>query len=212
MIPFDIPPPSPLTPLTPPPRNLEEELATTRELLDVNELLENFPSHHIDNFLDAPLSLLTPDTYSPVPTSLALSTLVNNITMADNRLSQRMPPRNNSTAPKWDESRPRELNQYFRELEYLLADCSIDDENQKKEYATRYLSYDTAETWLGLPEFNDHTYAEWKAAVLRLYPRAEESARYTLQDLERLVNQTFSTGITTLGHFSDYYRDFQCLA
>ena len=132
--------------------------------------------------------------------------------MADNRLTRRMPPRNDSTAPKFDESCPCELNQYFRELEYLLADCSVNDETQKKEYAARYLSDDMAETWLGLPEFTDHTYAEWKAAVLHLYPGAEESARYTLQDLERLVNQTFSTGITTLGHFSDYYRDFQRLA
>ena len=129
--------------------------------------------------------------------------------MADNCLTCCMPPRNDSTAPKWDESCPCK---YFRELEYLLADCSVKDDNQKKEYTTRYLLYDTAETWLGLPKFNNHTYAEWKAAVLCLYPGAEESACYTLQDLERLVNQTFSTGITTLGHFLDYYRDFQRLA
>ena len=132
--------------------------------------------------------------------------------MADNCLTHCMPPHNNFTAPKWDESCPHELNQYFRELEYLLADCSINNKTQKKEYAAQYLSYNTAETWLGLPKFNDHTYAEWKAAILHLYPGAEESAHYTLQDLEQLINQTFSTGITTLGHFSDYYRDFQRLA
>ena len=201
----------PLTPLTTLHCNLKEELATARELLDVNELLENFPGHHIDNFLDAPLSSLTPDTYSPIPTSLPLPTPAIDTTMADNRLTRRMPPRNDSTAPKWDESRPRELNQYFRELEYLLVDCSVNDNNQKKEYATRYLSYDTAETWLGLPKFNNHTYAKWKAAVLHLYSGAGELACYTLQDLKQLINQTFSTSITTLGHFSDYYRDFQLL-
>ena len=52
------------------------------------------------------------------------------------------------------------LNQYFRELEYLLADCAINNKNQKKEYATWYLSYDMAETWLGLPKFNDYTYTK----------------------------------------------------
>ncbi|KAG5329012.1 hypothetical protein C0989_010255, partial [Termitomyces sp. Mn162] len=135
----------------------------------------------------------------------------------------RMPPRNDTTAPKWDESRPRELPQYFKELEYLFADCGIADDTQKKEYASRYVSYDTAETWLGLPEFgnniiigNDaprpYTYQEWKAAVLRLYPGADASARYNLGDLERLVNQSFNSGLATLGRFSDYYRDFQRIA
>ncbi|KAG5329313.1 hypothetical protein C0989_009912, partial [Termitomyces sp. Mn162] len=80
-----------------------------------------------------------------------------------------------------------------------------------------------AETWLGLPEFGDnaiignnaprpYTYQEWKAAVLRLYPGADASACYNLGDLEQLVNQTFNSGLATLGRFSDYYRDFQRIA
>ena len=188
VIPFDLPPLSLLTPLTTLPHDLKEELATARELLDVNKLLENFPSYQINNFLDTPLFLLTPDTYSPIPTLLPLPNPAINTSMADNHLTRCMPPRNNSTAPKWDESCPHKLNQYFRELEYLLADCSVNDKTQKKEYAAWYLLYDMAETWLGLPKFNNHTCAKWKAAVLCLYPEAEESARYTLQDLEQLVN------------------------
>ncbi|KAG5715696.1 hypothetical protein E4T56_gene531 [Termitomyces sp. T112] len=114
----------------------------------------------------------------------------------------RMPPCNDTTAPKWDESCPRELPQYFKELEYLFADCGITDNTQKKEYALQYISYDTAETWLGLPEFGNnisnnapqpYTYQEWKLAVLRLYPGADASACYNLGDLEWLVNQTFNS-------------------
>ncbi|KAG5349391.1 hypothetical protein C0989_004219 [Termitomyces sp. Mn162] len=106
-----------------------------------------------------------------------------------------MPLRNDTTVPKWDESRPRELPQYFKELEYLFADCGIADNMQKKEYAARYVSYDTAETWLGLPEFSNnitignntphpYMYQEWKVAVLKLYPGTDASARYNLGDLE----------------------------
>ncbi|KNZ72417.1 hypothetical protein J132_03383 [Termitomyces sp. J132] len=132
-----------------------------------------------------------------------------------------MPPCNDTTVPKWDESRPRELPQYFKELEYLFADCSITDDTQKKEYALQYVSYDTEETWLGLPEFGNnignntprpYTYQEWKLTVLRLYPGTDASARYNLGDLEWLVNQTFNSSLVTLGRFSDYYRDFQCIA
>ncbi|KAG5329659.1 hypothetical protein C0989_009440, partial [Termitomyces sp. Mn162] len=114
-----------------------------------------------------------------------------------------MLPCNDTTAPKWDESRPRELPQYFKELEYLFADCGIADNMEKKEYAAQYVSYDTAETWLGLPEFGNnitisnnaphpYTYQEWKVAVLKLYPGADASTRYNLGNLERLVNQTFN--------------------
>ncbi|KAG5731785.1 hypothetical protein E4T56_gene1558 [Termitomyces sp. T112] len=53
---------------------------------------------------------------------------------------------------------------------------------------------------------------KWKAAVLRLYPGTDASARYNLGDLEQLVNQTFNSSLATLGRFSDYYRDFQCIA
>ncbi|KAG5349797.1 hypothetical protein C0989_001830 [Termitomyces sp. Mn162] len=64
----------------------------------------------------------------------------------------RMPLHNDTTVPKWDESYLRELPQYFKELEYLFADCGITDNTQKKD------------------------------------------------------------GLATLGRFSDYYRDFQCIA
>ncbi|KAG5340383.1 hypothetical protein C0989_001877 [Termitomyces sp. Mn162] len=68
----------------------------------------------------------------------------------------RMPPHNNTTVPKWDESCPMELPQYFKELDYLFADCGIADDTQKKEYASQYVSYGMAETWLGLPEFSNN--------------------------------------------------------
>ncbi|KNZ78741.1 hypothetical protein J132_10329, partial [Termitomyces sp. J132] len=216
------------------PRPLADELETAKNLRDVSEILADFPGALIKSFLDAPLSPLTPtdsvlfpEAHSiPVLPTISRPPLNPTIVNMNNdpvARRARMPPCNDTTAPKWDESRPRELPQYFKELEYLFADCGIADDTQKKEYTSRYVSYDTAETWLGLPEFgnniiigNDaprpYTYQEWKAAVLRLYPGADASAHYNLGDLERLVNQTFNSGLATLGRFSDYYRDFQRIA
>ncbi|KAG6875289.1 hypothetical protein C0993_009924 [Termitomyces sp. T159_Od127] len=105
--------------------------------------------------------------------------------------TQCMPPHNHFSVPKWDKSKPRELTQYFKELEYLFRDCSITNHTQMKEYTARYVMYDTAETWTGLPEFAATTilvgdqaataisYKNWKEAVIRLYPGAEESTCYT---------------------------------
>ncbi|KAG5334995.1 hypothetical protein C0989_002622 [Termitomyces sp. Mn162] len=189
-------------------------------------------SAFIESFLNAPLSPLTPtdsiffpDTQS-IPSSPTnplplLNPTIANINNDPTAQHARMPPCNNTTAPKWDESCPRELPQYFKELEYLFADCGITDDTQKKEYASQYVSYNTAETWLGLPEFGDnignnapqpYTYQKWKLAVLRLYPGTDASTCYNLGDLERLVNQTFNSSLATLGRFSDYYRDFQHIA
>ncbi|KAG6867238.1 hypothetical protein C0993_005331 [Termitomyces sp. T159_Od127] len=105
--------------------------------------------------------------------------------------AQRMPPCNHFSVPKWDESKLRELTQYFKELEYLFRDCGIIDHTQMKEYTARYITYNTAETWIGLPKFAATTildgdqaataisYKNWKEAVICLYPGAEESTRYT---------------------------------
>ncbi|KAG6894148.1 hypothetical protein C0992_007336 [Termitomyces sp. T32_za158] len=94
-----------------------------------------------------------------------------------------------------------------------------------KEYASRYVLYDTAETWTGITEFNTQipgdqegaapraaTYEEWKVAVIRLYPGAEESTRYTVNDLHQLAQDTFEDGIYTIGALSTYYQDFQRIA
>ncbi|KAG6872911.1 hypothetical protein C0993_001838, partial [Termitomyces sp. T159_Od127] len=135
--------------------------------------------------------------------------------------AQRMPPRNHFSAPKWDEAKPRELTQYFKELEYLFRDCGITDHTQMKEYTARYVTYNTAKTWTSLPEFAATTipigdqvaaaisYENWKEAVIRLYPGVEGSTRYTVNKLHQLVQDNFDLSAYTLGTFSTYYREFQ---
>ncbi|KAG5350262.1 hypothetical protein C0989_011871, partial [Termitomyces sp. Mn162] len=90
---------------------------------------------------------------NPLPPLTPSTTNMNNNSTA---WHARMPPHNDTTAPKWDESHPRELPQYFKELEYLFVDCDIAEDTQKKQYMAQYISYDMAETWLGLPEFGDN--------------------------------------------------------
>ncbi|KAG6875276.1 hypothetical protein C0993_010062, partial [Termitomyces sp. T159_Od127] len=104
--------------------------------------------------------------------------------------AQCMLPHNHFSVAKWDKSKPRELTQYFKELKYFFRDCGITDHTQMKEYTARYITYNTAETWTGLPEFAATTtpignqattaisYKNWKEAVICLYSGTEESTRY----------------------------------
>ncbi|KAG6894354.1 hypothetical protein C0992_006465 [Termitomyces sp. T32_za158] len=138
--------------------------------------------------------------------------------------TQCMPPCNHFSAPKWDETKPRELGQYFKELEYLLRNCGVTDHTQMKEYAARYVSYNTANIWTGLAEFSalmaapgdqapvGAKYETWKAAIICLYPGAEESTKYTVSDLQKFVQDTFNNGIYTIGDLSTYYWNFTHIA
>ncbi|KAG6897852.1 hypothetical protein C0993_007265 [Termitomyces sp. T159_Od127] len=90
-----------------------------------------------------------------------------------------------------------------------------------KEYVARYVTYNTAETWTGLPEFAATTipvgdqaataisYENWKEVVISLYPGAEKSTRYTVNELHHLVQDNFDLRAYTLGTFSTYYHKFQ---
>ncbi|KAG5335222.1 hypothetical protein C0989_001804, partial [Termitomyces sp. Mn162] len=71
-----------------------------------------------------------------LPTNPLPPLLLTIVTMNNDPATQhaRMLLCNDTTVPKWDESCPRELPQYFKELKYLFADCGIADDSQKKEY------------------------------------------------------------------------------
>ncbi|KAG6893311.1 hypothetical protein C0993_001451 [Termitomyces sp. T159_Od127] len=135
--------------------------------------------------------------------------------------AQCMPPCNHFSAPKWNKSKPRELTQYFKELEYLFRDCVITNHTQMKEYTARYITYNTAETWTDLLEFAGTTtpignqaptaisYENWKEAVICLYLGAKESTCYTVNKLHQLVQDNFDLSAYTLGTFWTYYHKFQ---
>ncbi|KAG6875189.1 hypothetical protein C0993_010434, partial [Termitomyces sp. T159_Od127] len=172
-------------------------------------------SQLFDSGIPSSFAKNTPTTLSPTPTiQLSLSTLME-------PTAQCMPPCNYLSAPKWDKLKPRELTQYFKELEYLFRDCSITNHTQMKEYAARYVTYNTAETWTGLLKFAATTipvgdqaataisYKNWKEAVICLYPGTEESTCYTVNKLHQLVQDNFDLSAYMLGTFSTYYRKFQ---
>ncbi|KAG6878972.1 hypothetical protein C0992_006227 [Termitomyces sp. T32_za158] len=125
---------------------------------------------------------------------------------------------------KWDETKLRELGQYFKELEYLLRNCGVTDHTQMKEYAARYVFYDTADIWTGLAKFSapvaalgnqapaGANYKIWRAAIICLYLGAKESTKYMVSNLQKFVQDTFDNGIYTIGNLSTYYKNFTHIA
>ncbi|KAG6887608.1 hypothetical protein C0992_011564 [Termitomyces sp. T32_za158] len=198
------------TPLPTPSRNLQDpstgslQPATATTTLLYQDLFKG-------DLSPAPSSVLpTPPTSTTLPLPLPSSTstaasqqtnLLQHQPTMEQAETPRMPTRGHFSAPKWDETKLRELTQYFRELEYLFHDCNITDHTQMKEYTSRYVSYDTTETWTGITEFN-----------MQIPGNQESATPYTINDLHQLAQDTFEDGIYTIGALSTYYQDFQRVA
>ncbi|KAF7365809.1 hypothetical protein MVEN_00455000 [Mycena venus] len=120
-----------------------------------------------------------------------------------------MPARGDRNAPQFDSLKPRELQRYFTDLEYHFTRSSVTDDAEKKKHATRFLGVDDQDIWEALPEFQaPHTYAVFKAAVLKLYPGNDADRKYSLADLDALVGQYARVGILSKGDYSEFYRQF----
>ncbi|KAJ7302196.1 hypothetical protein DFH08DRAFT_629975, partial [Mycena albidolilacea] len=102
-----------------------------------------------------------------------------------------MPTRNNHTAPIFDSQQPRNLPKYFSNLDFLLSCSCIANNSEKKYHVTRFLTLNDQELWELVPEFTDPTtsFAQFTAAVFRLYPEADPDRRYSLQDLDGLITE-----------------------
>ncbi|KAG6898755.1 hypothetical protein C0993_004519 [Termitomyces sp. T159_Od127] len=157
-------------------------------------------SQLFDSCIPSPLTKDMPTTLSPMPTiQLPLLTPMEPTV-------QRMPPCNHFSASKWDESKPRELTQYFKELEYFFKNCGITDHTQMKEYVARYVMYNTAKTWTGLPKFAATTtpvgdqapiaisYNNWKEA-----PTHHPEDPYNVKDVYEAGNWHLKSTDTSLG-------------
>ena len=125
-----------------------------------------------------------------------------------------MPAKGHATAPSFDVNDPFAFHGYFLELEMLFKRCGITTDSDKKEWAVRYLTYTTAELWRSIPEFKDaaKTFEEFKKALRNLYPGADESHKYSITDLDRVVQDRLRVGMTNAYDLAAYYRDFYTIS
>ncbi|CAK5276435.1 unnamed protein product [Mycena citricolor] len=124
--------------------------------------------------------------------------------------TSQMPARGARGAPEFDSSKPRQLPRYFSDLELEFARVGVTDETEKKRHATRYVSVDDQDTWESLTEFTSvtTTYADFKKAVLKLYPGTDSDRKYTMSDLHSLIGEYATSGILSLSDYSEFYRRF----
>jgi hypothetical protein len=76
--------------------------------------------------------------------------------------------------------------------------------------ALRYASQEDNELWSTLPEAEAQApdYTQFRDAVIKLYPGADDERKYAESDLERLINMQRQYGIESRAELGHYYREF----
>ncbi|KAF7365905.1 hypothetical protein MVEN_00465500 [Mycena venus] len=178
-----------------------------------SELFVPVPDHLAQHNNLSPVDPLSPTLAfffdTPTTPTLDTSTPPPFNTMVNGPPAAHMPARGERGAPTFDSAKPRELNRYFDDLEFHFTRCSITDDAAKKQHATRYLSVDDQDVWQSLPEHDQaHTYQQFKAAVLKLYPGTDANRKFSMADLDALIGEYQRIGILSRGDYSDFYRKF----
>lgn len=138
------------------------------------------------------------------PTNLSTSAVSHILPMAQQQYF--MPVRGATSAPSFD-GKSENLNRFFEDVEDHADRAQLNDAARIK-WCLRYTNPTDAETWGLLPARQTNVYADFKAEVLQLYPGLDSDRRYTVSDLERLVDEYRTKRISSKDILGEYHRDF----
>ena len=121
-----------------------------------------------------------------------------------------MPACRECAAPLFNNTKPRELIQFFEELEYLFTCADLKDETEKKKHVLWYVDFDIEQIWKTFPEFSDvtKTYLHFKAAILVHYPDASGDYVYSLHNMDLLIGECQRLEISNTVNLADYHLKF----
>jgi hypothetical protein len=120
-----------------------------------------------------------------------------------------IPACGHSTAPKFDPTKPRELRQFFDELELLFRVCNVTDSDLMKKHACIYVDIDSAKLWESLPQHaTGISFGEFQKAIHKLYPGSEDDRKWTISDMDKVVGEQLCIGIFNANDLAIYYWSF----
>lgn len=121
-----------------------------------------------------------------------------------------MPSKNHSSAPKFD-GKASNLSLFLDEVETLAATCSLTPK-QTIEWAIRYSPTESYELWSSLDAAKGNDWDAFKTELCSFYPGSSGDRRYSVANLEMVVEKQAGTPITTAEQFGAYYRSFNTMS
>ncbi|PPQ85811.1 hypothetical protein CVT26_004961 [Gymnopilus dilepis] len=125
-------------------------------------------------------------------------------------MSYGMPNVHHPSAPKFD-GKPISLSSYLDEVEQLarINNLSVMETIQ---WSIRYLSPEEQQLWKALPSSKGNDWTKFRKELFECYPGAEDERRYTISNLETLVEKQSEFNITNSEQFGIYYRSFYVIS
>ncbi|PPQ82280.1 hypothetical protein CVT26_013954 [Gymnopilus dilepis] len=117
-----------------------------------------------------------------------------------------MPNVHHPSAPKFD-GKAISLASYLDEVEQLARNHKLSVQ-ETIQWAIRYLSPEEQQLWKALPSSKGSDWEAFKKELFDCYPGASEERRYTISNLEALVEKQAEFKISNSEQFGIYYRSF----
>ena len=117
-----------------------------------------------------------------------------------------MPSPGDRSAPRFD-GHPLPSKCFFDEMDYLGNACGLSP-TEKIQHMLRYLDFHEYETWRTRRSARGFDWNAFKAEITALYPGADEDRKYTVVDLEILVDKQAREPMQLRYQFGDYYHQF----
>lgn len=117
-----------------------------------------------------------------------------------------MPRRNAREAPHFVYTKPRELLRFFKSVEELFDECSVVDDQKKKEHVCSYADIESEEEWKVLKSFSKGPYDKWKQEVFEQYAESENLVNGTYRSLINLTEKFHDIGVSDEAEFMQLKR------
>ena len=122
----------------------------------------------------------------------------------------KMPTRNHHSAPKFD-SKPASLSPFLDEVEQLAESCGLTGK-QKIEWAVRYAPNDERELWQMQDAVGSDDWKQFKTELFELYPGSTGERKYSIANLQTLIEKHALVNIEDADDFGAYRRNFLTVA
>lgn len=122
-----------------------------------------------------------------------------------------LPIRGQSSAPKFD-GEPRQLTRYFQDLEAVFQAHAVNAVAERVRLAKHYAELSEEETFNSIDPAQLTDWDNFKTAVIKEYPGADDDRRYALSDLESVVAKWGAKDFEDRDQVGEYYREFNRVA
>jgi gag-polyprotein putative aspartyl protease len=122
----------------------------------------------------------------------------------------KMPSRSHHSAPKFD-SKPASLSPFLDEVEQLAESCGLSNK-QTIEWAVRYAPNDEKELWQMQEAVGTDDWEQFKKEIFELYPGSTGERKYSIANLQTLIEKQALVNIEDSDDFGTYRRTFLTVA